>query len=87
MSRPVHHGGIEYFAMPDPGLFTARALRKVLSDYGIAVIGTTRSTTDSTAYRQVRSCCQALAEVESRPLKDWIFPILNTARTGTPRCC
>ncbi|MEO6067620.1 MAG: D-alanyl-D-alanine carboxypeptidase/D-alanyl-D-alanine-endopeptidase [Gemmatimonadales bacterium] len=73
-------GGIEYFAMPDPDLFTARALRKVLSDYGIAVIGTTRSTTDSTAYRQVRSCCQALAEVESRPLKDWIFPILNTSQ-------
>ena len=73
-------GGTEYFAMPDPDLFAARALRKVLADYGIAVIGTTRSTSDSNAYRQVRGCCQALAEVDSRPLKDWVFPILNTSQ-------
>lgn len=73
-------GGTEYFAMPDPDLFAARALRKVLADYGIAVLGTTRSTVDSMLYRQVRSCCQALGEVESRPLKDWVFPILNTSQ-------
>jgi D-alanyl-D-alanine carboxypeptidase/D-alanyl-D-alanine-endopeptidase (penicillin-binding protein 4) len=73
-------GSTEYFALPDPNLFTARAFRKVLADHGIAVLGTTRSTTDSMTYRQVRSCCQALAEVESRPLRDWIFPILNTSQ-------
>jgi len=72
-------GGTEYFAMPDPDLFAARALRKVLADYGIAVLGTTRSTSDSTAYRAARSA-PALAEVQSRPLKDWVFPILNTSQ-------
>jgi D-alanyl-D-alanine carboxypeptidase/D-alanyl-D-alanine-endopeptidase (penicillin-binding protein 4) len=72
-------GGTEYFAMPDPALFTARALRKVLADYGIAVIGTTRATTDSTAYHAARAT-PALGEVESRPLRDWVFPILNTSQ-------
>ena len=73
-------GGTEYFAMPDPDLFAARALRKVLADYGISVLGTTRSTTDSTQYHQARTGAPALAEVESRPLRDWIFPILNTSQ-------
>ena len=74
------HGGTEYFAMPDPDLFTARALRKDLADYGISVLGTTRSTVDSNAYHIARSTAPALAEVESRPLKDWVFPILNTSQ-------
>lgn len=73
-------GGTEYFAMPDPSLFAARALRKVLADYGIAVLGTTRSTVDSSLYHQARTGAPALAEVESRPLKDWVFPILNTSQ-------
>ncbi|HET7042082.1 MAG TPA: D-alanyl-D-alanine carboxypeptidase/D-alanyl-D-alanine-endopeptidase, partial [Gemmatimonadales bacterium] len=72
-------GGTEYFAMPDPDLFAARALRKVLADYGISVLGTTRSTTDSTLYHAARSTA-ALGEVASRPLRDWIFPILNTSQ-------
>src|SRR6478609_2312971 len=72
-------GGTEYFAMPDPALYTARALRKVLADYGISVVGTTRSTTDSTAYRAARAT-EALGEVDSRPLRDWVFPILNTSQ-------
>jgi D-alanyl-D-alanine carboxypeptidase/D-alanyl-D-alanine-endopeptidase (penicillin-binding protein 4) len=72
-------GGTEYFAMPDPNLFTARALRQALGDAGISVIGTTRSTTDSMAYRHLRVNAP-LAEVESRPLTDWIFPILNTSQ-------
>jgi D-alanyl-D-alanine carboxypeptidase/D-alanyl-D-alanine-endopeptidase (penicillin-binding protein 4) len=72
-------GGTEYFAMPDPDLFAARALRKVLADYGIAVLGTTRSTSDSTRFHAARGT-PALAEVESRPLKDWVFPILNTSQ-------
>jgi len=72
-------GGTEYFAMPDPDLFAARALRKVLADYGIAVLGTTRGTSDSTAFSAARGT-PALAEVESRPLKDWVFPILNTSQ-------
>ena len=72
-------GGTEYFAMPDPNLFTARALRQALADAGISVIGTTRSTTDSMLYRHLRSGAP-LAEVASRPLGDWIFPILNTSQ-------
>ncbi len=72
-------GGKEYFALPDPDLFTAWALRAVLADSGIAVLGTTRSTTDSTAYMAARHGA-ALAEVASRPVSDWIFPILNTSQ-------
>jgi serine-type D-Ala-D-Ala carboxypeptidase/endopeptidase (penicillin-binding protein 4) len=72
-------GGTEYFAMPDPNLFTARSLRLALADAGISVLGTTRSTTDSMAYRHLRTT-PPLAESESRPLRDWIFPILNTSQ-------
>jgi serine-type D-Ala-D-Ala carboxypeptidase/endopeptidase (penicillin-binding protein 4) len=72
-------GGTEYFAMPDPNLFTARAFRLALGTAGIAVLGTTRSTTDSLHYQQTRQQA-ALAEVDSRPLRDWVFPILNTSQ-------
>ncbi len=72
-------GGKEYFALPDPDLFAAWALRAALADSGIAVLGATRSTTDSTQYRAARER-GALAEVASRPLKDWIFPVLNTSQ-------
>jgi D-alanyl-D-alanine carboxypeptidase/D-alanyl-D-alanine-endopeptidase (penicillin-binding protein 4) len=70
---------IDSFALPDPNLYTARALRQALADAGIAVTGTTRSTTDSLLYARVRSG-PPLAEVLSRPLHDWIFPILNTSQ-------
>ena len=72
-------GGKEYFALPDPDLYTALALRSVLADSGIAVLGATRSTTDSARYHDTRQGAP-LAEVESRPVKDWIFPILNTSQ-------
>ena len=72
-------GGKEYFALPDPDLFTGWALRAVMADSGIAVLGTTGSTTDSMQYLAARQGA-ALAEVSSRPLKDWIFPILNTSQ-------
>ena len=72
-------GGLESFAMPDPALFTARAFRQALAEAGISVQGTTRSTTDSLRYRHLR-LTPALAEVEGRPLRDWIFPILNTSQ-------
>jgi len=72
-------GGTSYFALPDPNLFAARALRRVLADAGIAVLGTTVSTTDSLKYRAARQG-EPLAEVTSRPLRDWIFPILNTSQ-------
>ncbi len=69
----------ESFAVTDPALYTARAMRQALADAGISVAGATRSTVDSMLYRQARST-PPLAEVESRPLKDWIFPILNTSQ-------
>ncbi|MCZ6756557.1 MAG: D-alanyl-D-alanine carboxypeptidase/D-alanyl-D-alanine-endopeptidase [Gemmatimonadetes bacterium] len=69
----------EYFALPDPNLFTAQAFRSALIAEGIAVAGATLSTTDSLQYRHTRSSA-ALAEVQSRPLKDWIFPILNSSQ-------
>jgi D-alanyl-D-alanine carboxypeptidase/D-alanyl-D-alanine-endopeptidase (penicillin-binding protein 4) len=72
-------GGKEYFALPDPDLFTAWAMRTVLADSGIAVLGATRSTTDSMRYHAARQGAP-LAEASSRPLRDWIFPILNTSQ-------
>ena len=76
LDRPTQ---TESFAMPDPNLFTARAFRQVLQEAGIAITGTTRSTTDSMLYRQARSA-PALAEITSRPLREWIFPILNRSQ-------
>ena len=67
------------FALPDPNMYAARALRQALFDAGIAVAGTTRSTTDSSLYAGLR-LSPPLAEVSSRPLRDWIFPILNTSQ-------
>ncbi|HXE57103.1 MAG TPA: D-alanyl-D-alanine carboxypeptidase/D-alanyl-D-alanine-endopeptidase [Gemmatimonadales bacterium] len=72
-------GGTESFVHPDPNLYTARALRQALAEAGIAVAGATRSTTDSMRYRHVRAG-PPLAEVTSRPVRDWIFPILNTSQ-------
>lgn len=76
LDRPPHTESVAY---PDPGLYAARALRQVLREAGIAVTGTTRSTTDSLSYRRLRSA-PPLAEVTSRPLRDWLFPILNTSQ-------
>jgi len=72
-------GGTEYFALPDPDLFAGWALRAALADSGIAVLGATGSTTDSMRYHAARQGAP-LAEVSSRPVKDWIFPILNTSQ-------
>jgi D-alanyl-D-alanine carboxypeptidase/D-alanyl-D-alanine-endopeptidase (penicillin-binding protein 4) len=72
-------GRTESFALPDPNLFAARAFRRMLAEAGISVLGTTRSTTDSLRFRAARSGVP-LAETRSRPLRDWIFPILNTSQ-------
>lgn len=72
-------GGTEYFAMPDPNLYAARALRQALTDRGIAVRGATRSTVDSFQYQALRRRAP-LVNYRSRPLRDWIFPILNTSQ-------
>jgi D-alanyl-D-alanine carboxypeptidase/D-alanyl-D-alanine-endopeptidase (penicillin-binding protein 4) len=74
-----HFGGTESFALPDPNLFAARAFRRVLAEAGISLLGTTASTTDSLRYRAAREG-PPLAETRSRPLHDWIFPILNSSQ-------
>lgn len=71
--------GTEYVALPDPDRYAALALRTALAERGIAVRGTTRSTVDSLAYAAARAA-GPLAEVTGRPLRDWIFPILNTSQ-------
>jgi D-alanyl-D-alanine carboxypeptidase/D-alanyl-D-alanine-endopeptidase (penicillin-binding protein 4) len=76
LDNPSH---TESFALPDPSLYAARALRQVLAEAGISVLGGTRSTTDSTAYATLRRTAP-LAEAPSRPLRDWIFPIMNTSQ-------
>lgn len=74
-----HGGGTESFALPDPNLYAARVLRQALAEAGVSVLGTTRSTTDSLQYRHARHA-PPLAETRSRPLRDWIYPILNTSQ-------
>jgi D-alanyl-D-alanine carboxypeptidase/D-alanyl-D-alanine-endopeptidase (penicillin-binding protein 4) len=69
----------EYAAVTDPNLYAAMALRRVLGEEGIAVLGATRSTTDSLLFLFARTE-PPLAEVESRPVQDWIFPVLNTSQ-------
>ena len=74
-----HGEHLESFALPDPDLFAAHALRLALTDAGISVTGVTRSTTDSLRTLSARQT-PPLAESVSRPLHDWIFPILNTSQ-------
>ena len=69
----------ESAAVLDPNRFAALALRRELLAEGITVRGGTHSTTDSLAFAHARST-KPLAEMESRPLRDWIFPILNTSQ-------
>ncbi len=76
LDQPTH---TESFAMPDPNRYTARAFRRVLAEAGVAVTGTTRATVDSMRYRQARST-PPLAEISSRPLREWLFAILNRSQ-------
>ncbi|HSE26585.1 MAG TPA: D-alanyl-D-alanine carboxypeptidase/D-alanyl-D-alanine-endopeptidase [Gemmatimonadales bacterium] len=70
---------IQYLAVADPNLYAARAFRAALEDAGIRVTGGAWSTTDSSRHARARLGAP-LAEVRSRPLRDWIFPILNTSQ-------
>lgn len=69
----------QYFALPDPNFYTAALFRGILAAEGISVSGATRATADSMAtlaYRQA----PPLAEITSRPVEDWIFPVQNTSQ-------
>ncbi len=66
-------------AVADPNRFAALALASVLKDSGIVVLGGVRSTTDPILTASSRTE-PPLAEAISRPLADWIFPILNVSQ-------
>jgi len=68
-----------YAAIDDPNRFTALAFRTALAERGIVVHGNTTTTGDSLATRAARAGAP-LAETWSRPLADWIFPVLNTSQ-------
>ena len=77
---PLGHKGLtEYFALPDPNLYFAQALRAALNRKGVSVAGPTLSTTDSLRYREAREA-PALVTSTSRPLSDLLFPILNASQ-------
>ena len=69
----------QYFALPDPNLMTAAIFRRILAEEGVSVSGATRSTTDSLATRAHRQS-PALAEITSRAVEDWIFPVQNSSQ-------
>ena len=75
----------EYFALPDPNLFAARALRAALAAQGIAVLGGTRSTTDSMRYEIVRRGAAARRGDAAGRSGTGSSPSSTPARTGTPR--
>ena len=76
----------ESFALPDPNLYAARALRQSLADAGIAVIGTTRSTTDSTLYAHLRAT-RPWRRLSRGRCTTGSFPSSTPARTGSRKCC
>ncbi len=69
----------EYAAVLDPDRYAALAFHRALAAEGIVVRGAVRSTTDAFDFAAARAT-PALAEVSSRPLRDWVFPILNTSQ-------
>jgi D-alanyl-D-alanine carboxypeptidase/D-alanyl-D-alanine-endopeptidase (penicillin-binding protein 4) len=69
----------EYFAVPDPNLFFAAALRSALAKRGVSIAGPTQSTTDSTRHRSCRTA-PAIAETVGRPVSDLVFPVLNSSQ-------
>lgn len=69
----------EYFALPDPDLFFAAALRAALARHGVSIAGPTLATTDSLQYRAARATA-ALVTYAGRPRDDILFPILNTSQ-------
>ena len=68
-----------YVALPDPNRFAASAFRQALAEAGIAVLGSTASTTDSMRYAGARRQ-PALAELASRPFREWLVPILGPSQ-------
>lgn len=68
-----------YVAVADPNRWAALALRAALLEADIAVLGATRSTTDSLRFAAAR-LRPPLAEVTSRPFREWLVPILGPSQ-------
>ncbi|HEV8149389.1 MAG TPA: D-alanyl-D-alanine carboxypeptidase/D-alanyl-D-alanine-endopeptidase [Gemmatimonadales bacterium] len=68
-----------YLALADPNRFAASAFRQALAEAGIAVLGATTSTTDSLRYARAREHAP-LAEIASRPWREWLVPILGPSQ-------
>lgn len=68
-----------YVALEDPNRLAASALRGALAEAGISVLGSTASTTDSMRYATARRGTP-LAETASRPLREWLVPILGPSQ-------
>ena len=68
-----------YVALEDPNRYAASALRQALADLGIAVLGATTATTDSSRYAAARQSVP-LAESASRPFREWLVPILGPSQ-------
>ncbi len=68
-----------YLAVDDPNRYAAHAFRHALAEAGVAVLGATRSTTDSSRYRAAREG-PPLAETVSRPVAEWLVPILGPSQ-------
>jgi len=68
-----------YVALADPNRLAASALRQALANAGVSVLGGTESTTDSMRYAAVRRGTP-LAESPSRPLREWLVPILGPSQ-------
>ncbi len=66
-------------AAPDPNRYAALALHQVLADSGIVVLGGVSSTTDPLATQAARRS-PPVAEIVSRPIRDWVFPVLNVSQ-------
>lgn len=71
-----HAGRTEYFALPDPNLYFAQALRAALERRGVGVAGPNLATMDSLLYRAARDT-PALVSLASRPMSELIYPLLN----------
>lgn len=69
----------ESLAVRDGAWFAAQAFRSVLGDSGVVVTGATRAVYDSFAARAARAT-PPLAEISSRPVRDWVFAILNVSQ-------
>ena len=69
----------ESAAVLDPNRYAALAFRHELAAVGILVRGETRSTADSFTYHAARQATP-IAEVTSRPLRDWLYPILSPSQ-------